>query len=158
MDEASVWSVPNGVADPEIPVISIVELGVVQDVEVDDHRVRVGLIPTFAGCPALHVMKRDIQQRLTAAGASAVEVDILMNPSWTTDRITPAGREKLRQFDLAPAPLHGGRLDLVRLESRTCPYGGSQDTVLKNEFGSTVCRTIHFCNHCRQPFEAFKPI
>jgi ring-1,2-phenylacetyl-CoA epoxidase subunit PaaD len=158
MDEASVWSVLEAVRDPEIPVISVVELGVIHGVEVDGDRVRVGLTPTFAGCPALHVMKREIQERLSAAGADVVEVDVLMDPPWTTDRISPAGREKLRTFGLAPAPVHAGNVELALLEAATCPYCGSDDTVLKNSFGPTVCRMIHFCNHCRQPFEAFKPI
>ncbi len=158
MDKASVWSVLEDVHDPEIPVISVVELGVIHDVEVDGDRVRVGLTPTFAGCPALHVMKRETQERLSAAGAEAVEVDVLMNPPWTTDRISPTGREKLRMFGLAPAPIHARNVELVLLEPATCPYCGRQDTFLKNGFGPAACRRIHFCNHCRQPFEAFKPI
>jgi ring-1,2-phenylacetyl-CoA epoxidase subunit PaaD len=158
MDVASVWSVLENIHDPEIPVISVVELGVIQGVEVEADRVRIGLTPTFAGCPALHVMKREIKERLSAAGAEAVEVDVLMDPPWTTDRISPTGREKLRRFGLAPAPIHAGRVEVVLLEPTTCPYCGSQDTEMKNGFGPTACRAIHFCNHCRQPFEAFKPV
>lgn len=158
MDEASVWSVLDGVHDPEIPVISVVELGVIQLVEVESGRVRVGLTPTFAGCPALHVMKREIQERLAAAGAESVEVAILLSPPWTTDRITSAGRDKLKSFGLAPAAIHAGNVAIVLLEPATCPYCGSLDTELKNGFGSTACRSIHFCKHCRQPFEAFKPL
>jgi ring-1,2-phenylacetyl-CoA epoxidase subunit PaaD len=158
MDELGVWSVLETVHDPEIPVISVVELGVIQGVEVEADRVRVGLTPTFAGCPALHVMKREIQERLLASGADSVEVVVLLSPAWTTDRISPAGRDKLVAFGLAPAPIHAGRVEVVLLEPATCPYCGSQDTQLKNGFGPTACRSIHFCNHCRQPFEAFKPI
>jgi ring-1,2-phenylacetyl-CoA epoxidase subunit PaaD len=158
MDETGVWSVLQDVRDPEIPVISVVELGVIQDVEVGADGVRVALTPTFAGCPALHVIQHEIQERLSAAGAVSVEVEILLDPPWTTDRISPEGREKLRMFGLAPAPIHAGNIELALLEPATCPYCGSQDTVLKNGFGPTACRTIHFCNSCRQPFEALKAI
>lgn len=158
MDEATVWAILEDVRDPEIPVISVVDLGVIQGVEVAGDRVRVELTPTFAGCPALHVMQREIQERVAALGPKAVEVVIVLSPPWTTDRITPAGREKLKAFGLAPAPIHAGDIKAALLEQATCPYCGSQDTVLKNGFGSTACRSIHFCNGCRQPFEAFKPI
>lgn len=158
MDEASVWSVLEDVCDPEIPVISVVDLGVIHGVEVEDGRVRVDLIPTFAGCPALHAMKQEIETRLGAIGARSVEVVVLLSPPWTTDRISPAGRRKLREFGLSPAPIHGGHVGAVLLEPASCPYCGSRETVLKNTFGPTACRSIHFCNHCRQPFEAIKPI
>ena len=158
MDEASVWSVLGSVYDPEIPVISVVELGLIQEVEAQADGVRVALTPTYAGCPALHVMKREIQERLVAAGADRVEVVVLLSPAWTTDRISPAGREKLRAFGLAPAPIHAGQVEIVLLEPAICPFCGSQETELKNGFGPTACRSIHFCNNCRQPFEAFKPL
>jgi len=158
IDAAYVWSVLEEVHDPEIPVISVVELGLIQGVEVDRGRVRVSLTPTFAGCPALHVMRREIEERLRALGADPVEIVIVLSPPWTTDRITPDGREKLRAFGLAPAPFHGGNVEIVLARAAECPYCHSQDTVLKNGFGPTPCRSIHYCNDCRQPFEAFKPI
>src|SRR3990172_11750372 len=158
IDKESVWSILEDVHDPEIPAISVVELGVIQGVELAGDRVRVELTPTFAGCPALHVMKREIQERVSALGAGDVEVVIVLSPPWTMDRITPAGREKLKAFGLAPAPIHAGDVEAALLEPATCPYCGSQDTVLKNGFGPTACRSIHFCNGCWQPFEAFKPI
>jgi ring-1,2-phenylacetyl-CoA epoxidase subunit PaaD len=158
VDEARVWSLLDDVCDPEIPVLSVVELGVIQGVEVEGSQVRVGLTPTFAGCPALHVMKREIRERLTAAGVEQVEVIIRLDPPWTTDRITPAGRDKLKIFGLAPAPIHAGNIEEALLEPVTCPLCGSQDTVLKNGFGPTACRSIHFCNDCRQAFEAIKPL
>lgn len=154
------WAAVAEVADPEIPVVSLVEMGVIRDVRVEGDRVRVELVPTFLGCPALEVMQREIAQRVTALGAEAV-VDVVLDGSWSTDRITPAGREKLRQAGFAPpAPRTTQKTTLVQLQQGTfrCPYCGSTDTKLENLFGPTPCRSLRYCNACRQPFEQFKTI
>jgi ring-1,2-phenylacetyl-CoA epoxidase subunit PaaD len=155
-----VWAALEEIPDPEIPVISLVDLGVIRDVSVADGRVRVELTPTFLGCPALDAMKRALAEKVTALGAEP-DVAVITDDSWSTDRITPAGREKLRAAGFAPpAPRAAGATTLVQLQSRAfrCPYCGSTDTRLENIFGPTPCRSIRWCASCRQPFEQFKTI
>jgi ring-1,2-phenylacetyl-CoA epoxidase subunit PaaD len=157
---AEVWAALAGVADPEIPVISLVELGVVRDVQVDGRRVEVTLIPTFLGCPAVEVMQREVEGRIAALGGEA-HVAIDRGDGWTTDRITPAGREKLRAAGFAPpVPRGAGAPTLLQLQSKAfrCPYCGSTETRLENIFGPTPCRSIRYCERCRQPFEQFKTV
>jgi ring-1,2-phenylacetyl-CoA epoxidase subunit PaaD len=157
---AQVWEALAGVPDPEIPVISLVDLGVVRDVEVRGERVRVEFTPTFLGCPALEVMRDQIAGAVAALGAEP-QVDVISDDSWSTDRITPAGREKLRAAGFAPpAPREASAPKLVQLQSKTfrCPYCGSRETRLENIFGPTPCRSLRYCDGCRQPFEQFKTI
>ena len=160
VSEAEVWKALAEIPDPEIPVISLVELGVVRDVEVEDGQVRVGFTPTFLGCPALEVMREAMADRIRELGAEP-DVRILTEDSWSTDRITPTGREKLRASGFAPPqPRAEGTPTLVQLESNAfrCPYCGSRDTALENLFGPTPCRSLRYCRSCRQPFEQFKTI
>jgi ring-1,2-phenylacetyl-CoA epoxidase subunit PaaD len=154
-----VWTALAEIPDPEIPVISLVELGVVKDVAVEDGTVRVGFTPTFMGCPALEVMQRAMESKIAALGARPA-VTVRLDDSWSTDDITPAGREKLRAAGFAPpAPRSTGKLDLVQLQRGfRCPYCGSTSTKLENLFGPTPCRSIRYCEDCRQPFEQFKSI
>lgn len=153
-----IWQALQDVKDPEIPVISVVELGLVRRVEGREAGLQVTLTPTFSGCPALEVIRESVAERLREIGFTGVRVKYELDPPWTTDDISEAGRRKLRGFGLAPPRLVSGNLELVVLEEATCPYCGSENTILKNSFGSTLCRTIHVCNDCRQPFEAFKPL
>jgi ring-1,2-phenylacetyl-CoA epoxidase subunit PaaD len=155
-----VWAALADVVDPEIPAVSLVDLGVVQDVQVDGRRVEVTLAPTFLGCPALEAMQRAVEARVAALGVEA-RVAIDRGDGWTTDRITPAGRAKLRAAGFAPpAPRGRGAPTLAQLRSKAfrCPYCGSSDTRLENIFGPTPCRSIRYCEHCRQPFEQFKSV
>jgi ring-1,2-phenylacetyl-CoA epoxidase subunit PaaD len=150
VNEDSVWAALDAIPDPEIPVISLVDLGIIRSVDVSDDGVEVELTPTFLGCPALEAMVRAIEG--TVPGAHVVVVN---DDSWSTDKITAAGREKLREAGFAPpAPR------LVQLQSRVhrCPYCGSTETKLENLFGPTPCRSIRYCTSCRQPFEQFKTI
>jgi ring-1,2-phenylacetyl-CoA epoxidase subunit PaaD len=157
---AEVWSALAEVEDPEIPVISIIDLGVVRDIKVEGERVRVEFTPTFLGCPALEVMQAQMTSAIEALGVEA-EVEVVMDDSWSTDRISPAGREKLRAAGFAPpAPREATAPKLVQLQSQAfrCPYCGSTETKLENIFGPTPCRSIRYCSSCRQPFEQFKTI
>lgn len=158
LNEAAVWEILEEVKDPEIPVVSVVEMGIIRAVEVDGETVQVTMTPTFAGCPALQAMRDEIEARLLAAGVGQVKVKLSLSPPWSSDWIAPQARQKLKDFGLAPPPLHGGRFEATLLEVVACPYCGSEDTSLKNSFGPTLCRAIFFCNACRQPFEQFKPI
>jgi ring-1,2-phenylacetyl-CoA epoxidase subunit PaaD len=155
-----VWEALREVEDPEIPVISVVDLGVVRDVQVEDGRVHVEFTPTFLGCPALEVMRSQMAAKIAELGAEP-DVEVIQDDSWSTDRITPAGREKLREAGFAPpAPREAGAPTLVQLESNAfrCPYCGSSDTALENIFGPTPCRSLRYCRSCKQPFEQFKTI
>jgi len=155
-----VWDALAEIPDPEIPVISLVELGVIRDVAVDGERVRVEFTPTFLGCPALEVMRDAMAEKIRVLGADP-EVAVITDDSWSTDRITPAGREKLRASGFSPpAPREASAPTLVQLKSSVfrCPYCGSKDTNLDNIFGPTPCRSLRYCNECRQPFEQFKTI
>ena len=157
---AQVWEALAEIPDPEIPVISLVDLGVVREVEVDAGHVRVDFTPTFLGCPALETMRIAIAEQIRALGAEP-QVNVCLDDSWSTDRITPAGRAKLRASGLAPpAPRTAGAPTLLQLQSNVhrCPYCGSTDTRLENVFGPTPCRSLRYCGSCRQPFEQFKTI
>jgi ring-1,2-phenylacetyl-CoA epoxidase subunit PaaD len=160
LTEADVWAALAEIPDPEIPVVSLVDLGVIRDVSVQDAHVRVAFTPTFLGCPALEVMRDTMAARLSALGAEP-EIEVVLDDSWTTDRITPEGRAKLRSAGFAPpAPREAAAPKLVQLQSKAfrCPYCGSTETKLENIFGPTPCRSLRYCTTCRQPFEQFKTI
>jgi ring-1,2-phenylacetyl-CoA epoxidase subunit PaaD len=157
----------DSVPDPEIPGISIVELGMIGEVVVAADGIRVELLPTFVGCPALEVIRESIEMRLASFGLT-VAVDVSFATPWSSDRISPEGRAKLRQSGFAPPPpVRAGRaLPMLEVSGGAppgeapvaCPYCGSARTTLDNAFGPTQCRSIRHCEDCRQPFEAFKPI
>ena len=158
--EAQVWEALEEIPDPEIPVVSLVDLGVIRSVDVANGHVRIEFTPTFLGCPALEVMKRAMEEKVTELGAEP-EVEVISDDSWSTDRITPAGREKLRAAGFAPpAPREASAPKLVQLQANVfrCPYCGSTQTHLENIFGPTPCRSLRYCESCRQPFEQFKTI
>ena len=159
LDAATVRAALGDVPDPEIPVVSIVDLGMVEDIEVSSSRIRVELLPTFIGCPALDAIRAGVEARLEAFGR-AVDVQFDYRVPWTSDRITPDGRDRLRASGFAPpAQLQPDQPVLVQLATPVaCPNCGSRRTVLENAFGPTQCRSIYHCTDCRQPFEAFKAI
>jgi len=167
--ERRVWDALAEVPDPEIPTVSVVELGIIRSVEAGVDRIRVEMLPTFVGCPALEVLRATIAERL-AGMAPEVEVEATFAEPWTTDRITPEGRRKLRESGFAPPAPHPAEADSLQRVSPPlfptittrpvvrCPWCGSRDTVLENPFGPTLCRAIFWCNQCRQPFEQFKTV
>jgi ring-1,2-phenylacetyl-CoA epoxidase subunit PaaD len=165
--EAAVWSALAQIPDPEIPAISLVDLGVIRGFAFEPRqgggeRLKVELLPTFVGCPAIGVMRRQVDERLTDLGlADEVVVELSFAEPWTSDRITEAGREALRGSGFAP-PLHIGATfsgdSLAVLPIATCPFCASRNTTLENPFGPTLCRSIYHCADCRQPFEAFKSV
>ena len=155
------WAALREVMDPEVPVLSVVELGIIRDVVVGDHEVTVTVTPTYSGCPAMRVIEEDIEAALRARGAERVTVKTSFTPAWTTDWIPAEAREKLRAYGIAPpgaanhdAPVSIGR----RRPAVRCPYCGSTETELRSEFGATACKSIHVCRSCDQPFEEFKAI
>jgi ring-1,2-phenylacetyl-CoA epoxidase subunit PaaD len=162
--EAAVWAALAEVPDPEIPTISVVDLGVIGSVELAEDRstLRVELMPTFIGCPATEVMRHQIGERLRALDLAAeVVVELTFAQPWTSDRISAAGREQLQSSGFAPPPHLRELTTLGELPTLTvvpCPYCGSRQTTLENPFGPTLCRAIYHCAGCRQPFEAFKPV
>lgn len=151
------------VKDPELPMIDIVELGVVRDVVFDGGVVRVDITPTYSGCPAIQVMEREIVATLHFHGFDDVEVRTVYTPAWTTDWMSEATKQKFREHGIAPPVAvadAGGITELVSLRRARptvdCPFCGSANTVEKSEFGSTACKSINFCNSCHQPFDHFK--
>jgi len=158
--EAQVWDVLAEIPDPEIPTISLVDLGVIKEVAVENGNVRIEFTPTFLGCPALEVMRDQMAEKVRELGAEP-DVRVVLDDSWSTDKITPAGREKLRASGFAPpAPRSARAPALVQLDSTAfrCPYCSSTKTRLENIFGPTPCRSLRYCDDCRQPFEQFKTI
>jgi ring-1,2-phenylacetyl-CoA epoxidase subunit PaaD len=137
-----IWTVLSEVADPEIPVISVVELGIVRSVEPD----RVVITPTYTGCPAAQVIERDIREALDSAGYRHVRIETVLSPAWTTDWITPAGRVKLRAYGIAPPTT----------SAVECPQCSSTDTEEISRFGSTPCKSLWRCRSCAEPFDLFK--
>lgn len=161
MTREELLEVLSEIKDPELPVIDIVELGIVRDVAVDGNSVRVDVTPTYSGCPAMQVIERDIVGAMTAQGFADVKVKNVFSPPWTTDWLSDETKEKLREYGIAPPAVSAETGDgLVMLRRRAtipCPYCGSSNTTEKGEFGSTACKAIHFCNACLQPFDFFKP-
>jgi ring-1,2-phenylacetyl-CoA epoxidase subunit PaaD len=153
----------RAVMDPEVPVLSIVDLGIIRDVAVSGDNVTVTVTPTYSGCPAMAVIEREIVAALQAQGAARVEVVTSYSPAWTTEWIPAEAREKLRAYGIAPpgpaAADHDGPIAIGRRRPAVrCPGCGSANTQLRSEFGSTACKAIHVCATCNQPFEEFKAI
>jgi ring-1,2-phenylacetyl-CoA epoxidase subunit PaaD len=149
------------VVDPEIPTVSILDMGMVGDIRLNQSgAVTVEILPTFSGCPALPIIAKDVQGQLSRLpGVRSVEVRFVFDPIWTSDRISDEGRNRLREFGIAPAPPTRGRpLCVVQAQSAACPYCGSTRTSMENLFGPTPCRSIYRCADCRNPFERFKAL
>jgi ring-1,2-phenylacetyl-CoA epoxidase subunit PaaD len=158
----AILAILDTVMDPEVPVLSVRELGIVRDVSVDpDGAATVVVTPTYSGCPAIRVIEQDITSAINAAGHENVRVQTALAPAWTTDWIEPPARAKLKAYGIAP-PGRTESSDLVQLlrhrPATQCPYCDSYETELRSEFGSTACKSVCWCRSCRQPFEEFKAI
>jgi ring-1,2-phenylacetyl-CoA epoxidase subunit PaaD len=145
------------VKDPEIPVLSLVDLGVITAVEVNETQVRVEMTPTFVGCPALDYMKNDIETTLKKHGLEPT-VEVTFRKVWTSELISEKGKRALKQFGISPPASNKIFTDLEILEIAECPRCNGTNTEIKNPFGPTLCRSIHYCNDCKEAFEQFKPV
>lgn len=159
LDETAVRAALAEVPDPEIPVVSVVDLGMIERIAVTADGISVELLPTFVGCPAIDAIRSAVTHRLAAFGLP-VNVELTFRVPWTSERITPEGRDKLRRSGFAPptGEENSGPILLAVAPAAPCPYCGSRRTVLENAFGPTQCRSIHYCTACRQPFEQFKSV
>lgn len=148
----------SDVKDPEIPVLSLVDLGVIRNVTIDADAVTIEMTPTFVGCPALDMMQTEIRDVLHKRGVAHVQIEVSFKQPWTSDMISEEGQKALRQFGIAPPAARTLFGDLDILDHAECPRCGSANTELRNIFGATLCRSIHYCNVCREAFEQFKPV
>lgn len=157
-DADAVLAVLQEVPDPEVPAVSVVELGVVREVDWVEGRLRVGVTPTYSGCPATEAIEQHILEALVAAGYRDPQIKRRLSPAWTTDWISEAGREKLRAFGIAPPVGSAGRRSLTGLDGPAvpCPLCGSEHTERVSEFGSTACKALYRCHSCLEPFDYFK--
>jgi ring-1,2-phenylacetyl-CoA epoxidase subunit PaaD len=147
------WQILAGITDPEIPVVSITELGIVREVRQLADGVEVAITPTYSGCPAIHMIEEEIVGRLKQAGYAEVRVKTVLAPAWSTDWIAPAARDKLKDYGIAPP----GRVNLFA-RSVGCPRCGAARTERVSEFGSTACKAHYRCLACLEPFDFFKPL
>jgi ring-1,2-phenylacetyl-CoA epoxidase subunit PaaD len=160
IDAARAWQALAQVLDPEVPVLSVLELGIVRAVSVDAGRVHVTVTPTYSGCPATEAIADAVRAALLGAGASAVQIELQYAPAWTTDWIAPDAAEKLRRYGIAPPHAAREAAQPLRFVPRrvNCPRCDSSDTERLAQFGSTACKALYRCLACREPFDYFKPI
>ena len=153
-----IYSLLAEVKDPEIPVLSLIDLGVITGVQIAGDQIVVQMTPTFVGCPALDMMQNDIRRVLAENGIAKVEIEVSYRKPWTSDLISEKGKEAMKKFGLAPPPPRQLFIDLDILERAECPRCSSTNTELKSTFGATLCRSMHVCLDCREAFEQFKPL
>ena len=147
------------VVDPEIPTISLIDLGVITGVIISaDNHVTVKMTPTFAGCPAMDYMRENVEQVLTENGVAKFNVEMTFDSQWTSNDITAEGLRAIKKHGLAPPPKHKLIVDIDILKKAKCPFCGSTNSTLKSPFGPSLCRSLHYCNDCSQAFEQFKPV
>jgi ring-1,2-phenylacetyl-CoA epoxidase subunit PaaD len=150
------WDAAASVVDPEIPVLTIADLGVLRDVVLDDDRVEVAITPTYSGCPAMNMIALEIEIALERAGFRHPKVRTVLSPAWTTEWMSDEGRRKLRAYGIAPPLPSNSRRALFGEQAVACPQCGSENTELLSEFGSTSCKALWRCKACREPFDYFK--
>jgi ring-1,2-phenylacetyl-CoA epoxidase subunit PaaD len=157
--KARIREILHDVKDPEIPAISLIELGVLRDIDLENDSVKIRITPTYSGCPAMKVMEEDIKKKLEEEGYQDVEVEEVLSPAWSTDDITEEGRRKLKEYGIAPPDEATEDKNSLLPGSKTeiqCPQCGSRNTRLINQFGSTACKALHQCEDCGEAFDYFK--
>ena len=150
------WDIAAQVVDPEIPVLTIADLGVLRDVAIKDGCVEIAITPTYSGCPAMNMISLEIELALERGGIRNPKVRTVLSPAWTTDWMSDDGRQKLRDYGIAPPQAGSGRRALFGEQQVACPQCGSDDTEVLSEFGSTSCKALWRCKSCREPFDYFK--
>jgi ring-1,2-phenylacetyl-CoA epoxidase subunit PaaD len=159
LSEAQIWQALEVVKDPEIPTLSMVDMGIITKVEIrGESDVFVEMTPTFSGCPAIKMMEGMVAERLKEIGIEKVEVVTTFDKPWDSNKLTERGLMCLKKHGLAPPPKHNGEITQELLEHVACPFCGSKNTETKSPFGPTLCRSLHYCNNCLQAFEQFKPV
>lgn len=160
LTKEKIWEYLSEIPDPDIPVISITDLGVVRNVEVTGEKVIVTITPSYSGCPAMQFFKEEIVSVLKSKGIEEVEIKTVFSPAWTTDWITDSAKEKMKTHGIAPPEKSTENINVLffHVKKKTCPWCSSTHTKLASQFGSTPCKALWFCNSCRQPFEYFKCI
>lgn len=151
-----IWNLLDAVKDPEVPALSLWDLGVLRDIKKEDKQLQIIITPTYSGCPAIETMHEDIMQTLTAAGFDNTAIKISLSPAWSTDWLSPQGHEKLRDFGISPPACHSCENNITPEEGITCPHCHSKDTRRISEFGSTACKALFQCHNCAEPFDYFK--
>lgn len=152
-DIKRVWEILQTITDPEIPVLSITDLGIVRDVLIENNALQISITPTYIGCPAMDVIATNIKMELLANGFNNIQIKQVITPAWTTDWITKTGKQKLLEYGIAPPKAKAGT---IATDGITCPQCKSNNTVLISEFGSTACKALYKCNNCLEPFDYFK--
>ena len=150
------WDAASRVVDPEIPVLTIADLGVLRDVTLRDGQVEVAITPTYSGCPAMNMIALEIELALEREGLGKPKIRTVLSPAWTTDWMSEDGRRKLKDYGIAPPMPASSRRALFGVQAVACPQCGSEDTELLSEFGSTSCKALWRCKSCREPFDYFK--
>jgi ring-1,2-phenylacetyl-CoA epoxidase subunit PaaD len=150
------WDIAAGVVDPEIPVLTIADLGVLRDVAVTDGHVEIAITPTYSGCPAMNMIQLEIELALQREGFRGATVRTVLSPAWTTDWMSEDGRRKLREYGIAPPQAGSSRRALFGVQEVACPQCGSVNTEVLSEFGSTSCKALWRCRSCREPFDYFR--
>ncbi len=160
MDDAAlrdlVWKIAATITDPEIPVLSVVDLGILRDVKVENGKIEIVITPTYSGCPAMNLLTMNLECAIEDAGFGLPRVRTVLSPAWTTDWMTQEGKEKLRAYGIAPPKKSAGRRALFGEDEVACPRCGSTDTQRISEFGSTACKALWRCRACAEPFDYFK--
>ena len=157
-DKKTIYLILDTIMDPEIPVLSVLDLGMISDVIIANDNITVMMLPTFTACPAIKHLKDNIKKGLEKSGYKNVEVVLDNVTKWTSDRMREGAKEKLEKFGLGTPPVHNGNITNEMIEESKCPYCGSTNTTLNSLFGSTLCRSMHLCFDCKMKFERFKPI
>lgn len=159
-DTPHLWDLLEQVKDPEIQVLSLWDIGILKDVQLESSTVTVTITPTYSGCPAMDVIREDIEQLLTSNGIKQVRVLTELSPPWTTEWMTDKGRRQLRGYGIAPPnDVVGNQKDQINFDTQVqCPHCESEDSSLVSEFGSTACKALFKCNSCSEPFDLFKNI